>query len=915
MSHAFLSRRRPLFMFVGVLLFTILLADTFWLVKQRAFLIDKQMADVRDDLDLLGEVSTDGLLRRDYVSVKKVVENWAKKHEALLMARAVAPNGFVLAEYHRDDVPVSDKIGQTKTFKYGGRKLVTIEVVQHTLEIDRYWVKLIWQNILFSLFAAAMLTLILWGTLRKTAFAPMEGLLDEVHELNEQLEDRVRKRTADLEAANEALVQEVDARKRAVEDARVSALVSQQEKARADSILAAIGDGVSIQDRQFRVLYQNPVHIAMTGKHQGKVCYEAYEGRDAVCEGCPVELAFRDGRIHVVERVVEREQGTSHFEITTSPLFDEEGKILAGIEMVRDITERRRAQDIIRSVEEGTAYATGSEFFRQLVRHLASALRFKYAFVGRIMPDVSRVETLAVWGGTDFMENFEYDMEGTPCHDVLKTGEPCVLGSAIQSKFPEDHHLAAMEAESYLGLPLISAEGKVLGLLAVLDVHPLAEESAPMSLLRIFASRAMAEMVRQNMEEDRKRLEEQLVQSQKMESIGKLAGGVAHDFNNLLSTIIGYGELAISRIEGNNPVHQPLGYILEAGKRAADLTGQLLAFSRRQVLEVRPLDLRSVVEGLSKMLQRIIGEDVKLDLRFDTSPRVVSADRAQMEQILMNLAVNARDAMPDGGRLIVEVRNVDLGPRFAKSHEGITPGSHVMMVVTDSGTGLEPGVRERIFEPFFTTKEVGKGTGLGLSTVYGIVLQHKGSITVESEPGLGTTFRVYLPASPSPLDKTESSEETEVPHGRETLLIVDDEATIRNLILDSLEPLGYEILTARNGQEALKLAETRSEPMDLVLADVVMPGMKGTELARSLKRLQPSLKIIYMSGYLDDTRLRMDVDDHRIDFIQKPLTPRKLAERVREVLDRPPGVEGNGYRPAGHDLLTKKSNREDPETG
>jgi len=341
----------------------------------------------------------------------------------------------------------------------------------------------------------------------------------------------------------------------------------------------------------------------------------------------------------------------------------------------------------------------------------------------------------------------------------------------------------------------------------------------------------------------------------------------------------------------------------------------LLAFSRRQVLEVRPLDLRGVVEGLSKMLLRMIGEDVNLDLRFDNDLGVVSADRAQMEQILMNLAVNARDAMPDGGRLIIEVRNVQIDARFAKSHEGISPGPHVMMVVTDSGTGLPAEIRDRIFEPFFTTKEVGKGTGLGLSTVYGIVRQHKGCITVESHPGLGTTFRVYLPVSPVSLKDAEESDAAPVPHGRETLMVVDDEASIRNLIMDSLEPLGYQIITARNGKEALHLAETRSDAIDLVLADVVMPGMKGTELAKSLKQLQPSLKVIYMSGYLDDTRLRMDVDDQRVDFLQKPLTPRKLSARVREVLDRPADVEAAaGYRPPGHERLENASG-ENPETG
>jgi len=885
MSPSSSARRRPLLAFIGIMVFTILVADTFWLMNQRTFLVDRQMEDIRDDIDLLGEVTTDALLRREYASAKKAMENWARRHNEIILARAVAPNGFVFAEFQRETPPSSGHITQSKDFKFGGRDLVTIEVSQHTLDVDQHWAKLIWQNIIFSLIAAAILTMILWKTLQRTAFAPMEKLLAKVQGLNANLEERVRQRTSDLAAANEALLREVEERKTAVDDARVAELAARQEKARTDTILAAIGDGVSIQDRDYRVIYQNPAHIAMAGNHQGRFCYAAYEGRQSVCEGCPIALTFTDGKVHVVERSVEREEGLMRYEISTSPVHDDQGRIVAGIEMVRDITERRRAQDIIRSVEEGTAYATGPEFFRQLVRNLASALRYKYAFVGELLPDGSRVRVHAIWGGNDFMENFEFDLKGTPCYEIMLSAAPCVVAANVQARFPEDLHLSTLGAQSYLGLPLLSPQGRVVGVLAVLDVHPVTEDEGPLSILRIFASRAVSELARQSVEAERLKLEEQLVQAQKMESVGRLAGGVAHDFNNLLSTIIGYGELALSRVEEENPARQPLGYILEAGKRAADLTGQLLAFSRRQILEVRPLDLRNVAQGLSKMLERMIGEDVKLFLRFGEDLRVVSADRAQMEQILMNLAVNARDAMPEGGRLTVEVRNIDLDARFSKAHEGLSPGPYVMMVVTDSGTGLTPEVQARIFEPFFTTKEVGKGTGLGLSTVYGIVRQHKGCITVESEPGLGTTFRVYLPAAIEAVQPAERKESTSIPKGGETLLVVDDEATIRNLVSDCLSPLGYRVLMARSGQEALTLAESLSEPIGLLLADVVMPGMKGTDLAKSLKRLQPSVKVIYMSGYLDDTRLRMDVDDHRIEFIQKPITPRKLAQRVREVLD------------------------------
>jgi two-component system NtrC family sensor kinase len=382
---------------------------------------------------------------------------------------------------------------------------------------------------------------------------------------------------------------------------------------------------------------------------------------------------------------------------------------------------------------------------------------------------------------------------------------------------------------------------------------------------------------------ERKRLEEQLRQSQKMEAVGQLAGGIAHDFNNLLTTILGYSEMAIDTLPAGDPLRDRLEIVKDAGERAASLTKQLLAFSRKQILEMKVINLTSVIQNLAKMLRRVIGEDVSLVLKAGEAIRNIKADPTQVEQVLMNLAINARDAMPGGGRLIIEIENVDLDSEYAKSHEEVIPGPHVMLAVTDTGMGMRHEVREKIFEPFFTTKSM--GTGLGLSTVYGIVKQHNGSISVYSEVGKGTAFRIYFPST---------VESEEIPPGKpaptrlkgnETILVVDDEPLVRRLVVDTLKAYGYRLLEASSGEEALKVSNAEDGEIDLLLTDVVMTGMDGRKLAETLKENRPSTKVVFMSGYTEDFFADHGVlEDGRI-IVKKPLSPRELASRLRDVLD------------------------------
>ncbi len=388
---------------------------------------------------------------------------------------------------------------------------------------------------------------------------------------------------------------------------------------------------------------------------------------------------------------------------------------------------------------------------------------------------------------------------------------------------------------------------------------------------------------------ERKLLEEQLRQSQKMEAVGKLAGGVAHDFNNLLTIITGYSQLLLDRVGHESPLCGNLMEIKKAGDRASSLTQQLLAFSRRQVLKPKVLDLNAVVASLEGMLQRLVGEDVHLVTALDPELGPVKADPGQIEQVIMNLVVNARDAMPQGGRLTIETATVEMttANRHGQSLKG--PARYAMLAVSDTGCGMDAQTQARIFEPFFTTKEVGKGTGLGLSTVYGIVEQSGGHIDVSSEIGRGTTFKLYLPrVDEAVAERGRDTVPASLPRGTETVLIVEDEPGVRALARDTLRMRGYSVLEARHGIEALVIGSQHPGTIHLLMADVVMPQMNGREVAERLLRVRPEVKVLYMSGYTEDAIVHHGVLTPGTNFLQKPCTPDALADKVREVLDAQP---------------------------
>jgi signal transduction histidine kinase len=387
--------------------------------------------------------------------------------------------------------------------------------------------------------------------------------------------------------------------------------------------------------------------------------------------------------------------------------------------------------------------------------------------------------------------------------------------------------------------------------------------------------------------EEHERLKLQLSQSQKMEAIGRLAGGIAHDFNNHLGIMIGYSERLLDRLGPDDPLRKSAGMIKDAGLRAATLTRQLLAFSRRQVFEPRILDANAVIVELEKMLRPLIGEDIELILSLNAATGRVQADPAQIDQVIMNLVINSRDAMPQGGRLTIETTDVELDEEYASKHATVRPGSYVMVAVSDNGMGMDNETQTHMFEPFFTTKEKGKGTGLGLATVYGIVKQSGGYIWVYSEPGKGTTFKIYLPRAEAGIQQADAERvSSAILKGEETVLVVEDEGMLLELACEFLQSSGYAVLEAGNGSKAVEISRGHRGPIHLLMTDAVMPGMSGRELAQRLHDDRPDIKVLYVSGYTDDSVLRNGLLEPGTAFLQKPFTRDSLARKVREVLDR-----------------------------
>jgi GAF domain-containing protein/CheY-like chemotaxis protein len=499
------------------------------------------------------------------------------------------------------------------------------------------------------------------------------------------------------------------------------------------------------------------------------------------------------------------------------------------------------------------------------------------------------------WGDANVMVAPRLKIGESLSGRVAASGEPLVVTDLANDARLIPSHRETISGRGYRALLAVPVKvgDRVVGVLAIRTRRETGFSAEDLMIATAFASQAAVSLENNRLYQETQRAydelahtQDQLTQASKMEAVGRLAGGVAHDFNNLLTVMMGRTDLLLENMDHGDPRRPAIELIQKTTSRAADLTRQLLAFSRKQVLRPAVLDLNAAVANVSEMLRRLIGEDITLVTALAPALGQVKADPGQIEQVIMNLAVNARDAMPHGGRLTLETANVELDAGYARKHLGARPGPHVMLALSDTGVGMDAATQARIFEPFFTTKGPDKGTGLGLATVYGIVKQSDGNIWVYSEPGRGTTFKIYLPrveeaALPAPSIATSGRP----PRGMETILLVEDEEAVRDLARDVLRTRGYTVVEASDASEALRICERHPGAIEMVLTDVVMPGMTGRDLADRLALLRPAIKVLYMSGYTDNAVIHHGVLDAGTVFLQKPFTPAVLAHKVREVLD------------------------------
>jgi PAS domain S-box-containing protein len=522
---------------------------------------------------------------------------------------------------------------------------------------------------------------------------------------------------------------------------------------------------------------------------------------------------------------------------------------------IRDLTESKRAEQELRESEER---------YRDLVEN-AHDLIYEHDLEGNYTSTNKAAERIT---GYSHEESLKLN---------LKQGvAPEYLGKAQQML---QQKLAGERVTAY-ELEILAKDGHRVAV--EVNTRLVLRDGVPVGVQGI--ARDITE--RKRLEKALHESEEQLRQSQKLEAIGQLAGGVAHDFNNLLTAINGYSALALRRVGEDHPISSYLEEISKAGDRAANLTRQLLAFGRKQLLQPLAINLNDIVGDMSKLLKRLIGEDIQLVTKPGANLKQIKADPGQLEQVLVNLVVNARDAMPRGGTVTIETANTKLDGPYASAHVGVTPGDYVVLAISDTGTGMDHATRSRVFEPFFTTKEKGKGTGLGLSTVYGIVKQSGGNVWVYSELGKGTTFKVYLPQVDDDVAaRDESKTVVSTKRGSETVLLVEDEEMVRKLASELLEESGYVVMSAGGGEEAINFANQHKDRIDLLITDVVMPKISGREVAAQLKKIHPETKVLFMSGYTDEAIVHHGIVDSDIAFIQKPFSQNALAQKIREVLD------------------------------
>ena len=587
----------------------------------------------------------------------------------------------------------------------------------------------------------------------------------------------------------------------------------------------------------------------------GRKCYEAVHGLNAAPCSCPSIDMIQDAQVHNFE--IEEKRLKGFFDVTVSPLFDEVGSVIAFVHVMRDITEHKRAEERLRENQSR---------FRTLLDTIPDLIWLKDAN-GVYLACNATFGRFFGATETDIVGKTDFDFVDKELADFFREHDSKAMAATGPSSneewvtFADDGHSALLYTTK---IPVYEAGGSLIGVLGV--------------------GRDITDL--KHAQEEKIKLESQLQQAQKMESVGRLAGGVAHDFNNMLTVILGNAELGLMHLGPTNPVCTNLKEIKASAERSADLTRQLLAFARKQTVVPKVIDLNDTISGMLNMLQRLIGEDIQLIWQPAPDPCLVKVDPSQIDQILANLCINARDAIEDIGQITIEIGNCSIDADYCAAIPEATPGEYVRLTVSDDGSGMDKETISHIFEPFYTTKELGKGTGLGLATVYGAIKQNNGFVNIYSEPKKGTTFSLYFPryVGQKTMQQTEGGT-VPAPRGQETILLVEDEPAILNMTAMMLERQGYTVLKAGTPGEASRLAREQIGEIHLLMTDVIMPEMNGRNLARNILTIYPRIKRLFMSGYTADVIAHHGVLDDDVHFIQKPFSLPAMALVVRKVLD------------------------------
>ncbi len=636
----------------------------------------------------------------------------------------------------------------------------------------------------------------------------------------------------------------------------------QEQEKRYRTLVHNLATGVIIVDTEENITFANPAGERLfAGREMSLVGMNLHDFMsDEEFSHIRSETGRRSrGETSTYEIEVQRLDGQIRYvQVTASPQYDTAGRFAGALATFHDITDKTILEQ---RVEEEKVQ------LRTLINNLPDGVYLKDRQSRFILANRAVVEMLGARDLESIIGKTDHAFYPPETADEFLADEWAVMDSAT----PLYDKLTSREAAGKLRwtlttkVPIVGSDGVVRGLVGL--IHDITERKAA--------------------DEERQRLQEQLQAAQKMEAVGRLAGGIAHDFNNLLTVINGYCELALARPRGGDSLRSDLEEIKRASRRAATLTSQLLAFSRRQILQPKVIHLGELMAGMAEMLQRLLGEDIEITMYCAEGLWNVRADPGRIEQVVMNLAVNSRDAMPDGGKLTIETMNTVLDEGYTREHLEVRKGEYVLLAVSDTGVGMEATIQERIFEPFFTTKEKGKGTGLGLATVYGIVKQSDGYVFCYSEPGRGTTFKIYFPRVVEERDKQARPDQGSgsAPRGTERILLVEDDDAVRRITVSILENGGYEVVAEKNGVDAMKAVAGPDAEPDLLVTDVVMPGMDGKEVARAISEKFPAVRVLFISGYTENAIVHHGVLEEGVEFIPKPFTAMELLQKVRSLLD------------------------------